>query len=44
MKASITGKDLEKITLRLEIRDNFELHHIVDTLSKLSIVKRVKRI
>jgi GTP pyrophosphokinase len=43
MKASITGKDLEKITLRMEIKDNFELYHIVDTLSKLSIVKRVQR-
>ncbi len=43
MNASITGKDIEKITLRLEIKDNLELGKLLDLFTDMKSVKRVRR-
>jgi hypothetical protein len=44
MNASITGKDIERITLRLEIKDNLELGKLIDLFNGMKSVKRVRRI
>ncbi|MCK5849260.1 MAG: bifunctional (p)ppGpp synthetase/guanosine-3',5'-bis(diphosphate) 3'-pyrophosphohydrolase [Caldisericia bacterium] len=44
MNASVTGKDIEKITLRLEIKDNFELGKLIDLFNGMKSVKKVRRI